>query len=123
MTTTIPLESMSLGETKSIIITVQTPLLADDDITTYTFTWRLWHPLKGKVLEKTVGSGITILMPQSGDTKGQLMVSLVKADTASLAPLTYTQELRMFYGSAEIKVGKGSFQIDPSRTIPATVAP
>lgn len=125
MTTHIPLQTMSIGETKSIIITVQTPLLDDDDITSYTFTWRLWHVLTGVVVEKTVDDGITILdqTENDGENKGKLLVAITKSDTDSIPPLTYSQELRMFFGGAELKVGEGHLQLSPSRTIPATVTP
>ena len=118
MTTTVSLIELIQGESRSITATVETAALAKDDITNFTFTWRLWHVLTGIALEKTVGHGITI--SNQTTNKGELVIQIGSEDTEDLIPLTYDHQLRMDYSTFTQVMMKGIIQIAPSRVEPTT---
>jgi len=113
MTTIIPLIEMMQGESRSITATVETALLAKDDITNFTFTWTLWHVLTGTVLTKTVSDGITISNQSSN--RGELVIQIDDEDLEDATPLTYEHQLEMNYSPFTQLMMKGLLQLSPTR--------
>jgi hypothetical protein len=112
MVTALPPITIYQGDTTPIIITINTPLNAPDDITTDTFQWTLYHVLTGNALTKTVGNGLTI----SDQTIGQLMVSFIPDDTKEMTPLTYTQTLTKCISDSQVVLATGYIIVEPNRT-------
>lgn len=82
------------GDQRNVVITVYDSTGALLDLTGASLTWVLITSEWGELLlSKTVDNGITIA-PNQTSNKGELTVSLLPADTASLEPRAYTHQLR-----------------------------
>jgi hypothetical protein len=98
------------GDTKPIIITINTPAAAPDDITGDSFVWALYHDITGNALIKTVGNGLTI----SDVNPGQLVVGFVPADTMEIMPLTYKQMITKCVGGSRVLLATGYVMVEPN---------
>lgn len=62
------------------------------------------------VITKTVGSGITLASPQTGDTKGKAYITLLEADTADLDG-RYRWELESDDAVGKLTLASGFFRV------------
>jgi hypothetical protein len=80
------------GDDKEVTITVyqedETTLL---NLTSYTLNWVLYDADGDILLTKIIASGLTVPTPSNG----QVVVSLVPADTLTLDPGVYSHELEI----------------------------
>lgn len=83
---------MYLGDTKQVIITVYDENDAILDLSGYDITWVLYKlTSKQIVLTKTLGSGISVPAPSSG----QIVIDILPVDTENLVPNTYVHECEL----------------------------
>lgn len=81
------------GDQRNVVITVFDSTGALLDLTGASLSWVLITSEWGELLlSKAVGTGITIANQTT--SKGQVTVSLLPADTATLEPRAYTHQLR-----------------------------
>lgn len=99
---------MHQGDNKEIIITNYDENDAILDLTGYSIVWVAYHPTtKALILSKSLGDGITVPTPENG----QIVISLLPADTLSVVPNTYNHEVEITLSSVVSTTTTGTIKI------------